>query len=158
MYRKERKKRKGSSNTNATEAKIPFRPSSDDGSSRGSVVQEEVSENIPSMIANQTMETEESCCSSVSAESVIEEDRVALQISDNLKRFLEYDYKMITKHNKLVNLPAKIPVVTILENFVKYYSIKSICAPINGTDGPRRRNSSAKNEKREKDYEKIKTR
>lgn len=157
MYRKERKKRKGSSNTNATEAKIPFRPSSDDGSSRGSVVQEEVSENIPSMIGSQTMETEESIdnCSS-SAESVIEEDRVALQISDNLKRFLEYDFNMITKHNKLVNLPAKIPVVTILENFVKYYSIKSICAPINGT--PRRRNSSAKNEKREKDYEKIKIR
>lgn len=102
------------------------------------------------------MDTEESCSSS--AESVIEEDRVALQISDNLKRFLEYDYQMVTKHHKLVNLPAKIPVVTILENFVKYYSIKSICAPINGTEGPRRRNSSAKNEKREKDYEKIKTR
>lgn len=102
------------------------------------------------------METEESCSSS--AESVIEEDRVALQISDNLKRFLEYDYLMITKQHKLVNLPAKIPVVTILENFVKYYSIKSICAPINGTEGPRRRNSSAKNEKREKDYEKLKTR
>lgn len=104
------------------------------------------------------METEESCSSS--AESIIEEEnRVALQISENLKRFLEYDYMMITKHHKLVNLPAKIPVVTILENFVKYYSIKSICAPINGTEGgPRRRNSSAKHEKREKDYDKLKTR
>lgn len=56
---------------------------------------------------NQTMEIEESCSSS--AESFIEEDRVALQISDNLKRFLDYDYQMITKHHKLVNLPAKIP-------------------------------------------------
>lgn len=97
----------------------------------------------------------ESCSSS--AESVVEEDRVALQISDSLKRFLEYDYQMITKHHKLVNLPAKIPVVTILENFVKYFSIKSICGPIIG-EGPRRRNSSAKNEKREKDYDKLKTR
>lgn len=91
-------------------------------------------------------------------ESVIEEDRVALHISDNMKRILEFDYQMITKQRKLVNLPAKIPVVTILENFVKYYSIKSICGPISGMDGPRRRNSSAKNEKREKDYEKLKTR
>lgn len=104
----------------------------------------------------QMMETEDSCSSS--GESVIEEDRVALQISNNLKRFLEYDYTMITKQNKLVNLPAKIPVITILENFVKYYSIKSICAPINGAEMPRRRNSSAKNEKREKDYDKLKTR
>lgn len=64
---------------------------------------------------------------------------------------------MITQHYKLVDLPAKISVVTILENYVKYYSIKSICGPMSGMDGPRRRNSSAKNEKREKDYEKLKT-
>lgn len=102
------------------------------------------------------IEHESESCSS-SAESFIEEDRVALQISENLKRFLEYDYHMITKQNKLVNLPAKIPVVTILENFVKYYSIKSICEPTT-IDGPRRRNSAAKSEKREKDYDKIKTR
>lgn len=107
------------------------------------------------------METQESESSNSSAESIMEEDRVALQISDNLKRFLEYDYQMITKNNKLVNLPAKISVVTILENFVKYYSIKSICGPINsGTnaEAPRRRNSSAKNEKKEKDYDKLKNR
>lgn len=128
------------------------------------------------------METQESeSCSSSAESSIIEEDRVALQISDNLKRFLEYDCQMITKHHKLVNLPAvklpfserhynralfqkkiillqKITVVTILENFVKFYTIKSVCGPINGLDGPRRRNSSAKNEKREKDYEKLKTR
>lgn len=110
-----------------------------------------------SIAVNPSIEHETESCSS-SAESCIEEDRIAFQISDNLKRFLEYDYQMITKHNKLVNLPAKIPVATILENFVKYYSIKSICGPINSADGLRRRNSSAKNEKREKDYDKIKTR
>lgn len=109
----------------------------------------------------ETHHESESCSSS--AESIVEEDRVALQISENLKRFLEYDNRMITQHNKLVNLPAKIPVVTILENFVKYYSIKSICGPQiiisgSGAEGPRRRNSSAKNEKREKDYDKLKTR
>lgn len=104
---------------------------------------------------HESAENESESCSS-SAESVIEDDRVALQISENLKRFLEYDYLMITKQKKLVNLPAKIPVVTILENFVKYYSIKSICGPAH-SEGPRRRNSAAKQEKREKDYDKIKT-
>lgn len=103
---------------------------------------------------SQSIEHESESCSS-SAESYVEDERVALQISDNLKRFLEYDYHMITKKQKLVNLPAKIPVVTILENFVKYYSIKSICGPTH-TEGPRRRNSAAKIEKREKDYDKIK--
>lgn len=106
---------------------------------------------------NQTIDTHEESCSS-SAESDNFDDRVALQISDKLKRFLDFDYQMITKHNKLVDLPAKITVVTILENFVKYYSIKSICGPINASEGPRRRNSAAKNEKREKDYDKLRTR
>lgn len=54
LYRKERKKRKGS-NTNVVEAKMPFRPSSDDGSSccsitPGNVAQEEIPEIISSMI------------------------------------------------------------------------------------------------------------
>lgn len=51
LYRKERKKRKASLSTNAVEAKIPFRPSSDDGSSCSSTmpsttVQEEIPEAI----------------------------------------------------------------------------------------------------------------
>lgn len=55
LYRKERKKRKVSNTANAVEAKIPFRPSSDDSccsttpGRTESVVQEEVPENIPSM-------------------------------------------------------------------------------------------------------------
>lgn len=95
----------------------------------------------------------ESCSSSV--ESTVEEDRVVLQVSEKLKKFLELDFNMITKNGKLVNLPAKIPVVTILENFVKYHSIKSICGPL-PSDARRRRNSQAKSEKQEKDYDKLK--
>lgn len=97
----------------------------------------------------------ESCSSSVG--STIEEDRVALKINELLKRFLELDHDMISKQEKLVVLPAKVPVVTILENFVKYQSIKTICGP-HPADQVRRRNSAAKPEKREKDYEKLKTR
>lgn len=108
-----------------------------------------------SFIGSHNLDVESESCSS-SVESATEEDRVALQISEKMKDFLEYDQKMITKMKKLVILPAKIPVVTILENFVKYYSIKSICEP--NTDAPRRRNSSAKTDKKEKDYDKIKNR
>lgn len=95
---------------------------------------------------------------SSSSESAVEDDRIAFQISDHLKQFLEYDYFMVTRHNKLVNLPAKIPVTTILENFVKYSSILSICGPTTETNGPRRRNSAAKIEKRERDFDKIRVR
>lgn len=76
-------------------------------------------------------------------------------ISENLRNILEHDYNMITKQNKLMSLPAKISVVAILENYVKYYSIKSICGPAHLDGGPRRRNSAAKHEKRERDYDKI---
>lgn len=53
LYRKERKKRKGS-NSNMVEIKVPFRSSSDDGSSccsitPGNSVQEETPEMIPSI-------------------------------------------------------------------------------------------------------------
>lgn len=94
---------------------------------------------------------------SSSVESTNEDDRVYLQIGDQLKVALEHDWNMITKCDRLVNLPAKIPVITILENFVKHYSIKAISCPTQ-IDVPRRRNSSAKVDKREKDYEKLSNR
>lgn len=94
---------------------------------------------------------------SSSVDSSNEDDRVYLQIGETLKSYLEYDWTMITKSDKLVNLPAKVPVITILENFVKHYSIKAISCPTQ-IDTPRRRNSSAKIEKREKDYEKLSNR
>lgn len=145
--------------TSQTDSRQRFRASSDDGSSCGSSLivgpsTHDESDFFDSNSHQMDLESE-SCASSI--ESAAEEDRVALQLSDRLKQFLEYDYDMITKQNKLVSLPAKIPVVAILENFVKYYSIKSICGPV-GTENPgRRRSSCAKNEKREKDYDKIMT-
>lgn len=144
------------SSSSQSDTKHPLRASSDDGSSCCSFsvtgLPNEESDFLDASNHNFDHESE-SCGSSI--ESSAEEDRVQLQISEHMKKFLEYDFDMITKQNKLVNLPAKIPVVAILENFVKYFSIKSICGPV-GTEGPRRRNSSAKNDKKEKDYDKIK--
>lgn len=182
MYRKERKKRKRGPSLSGSDSKQQFRGSSDDGSSCCSTntgapadvtefnettphtpnTEPPPNESIPfdvnPVIAAASVDhshESESCSSSV--ESAVEEDRVALRISERLRNFLELDCHMITKKEKLVNLPAKIPVVTILENFVKYQSIKSICGP-HPADLPKRRNSAAKTERREKDYDKLMTR
>lgn len=105
------------------------------------------------------MEVDESSSSSSTESGTGDEQRprVALNISPFMKTFLEFDYRMVNEKNKLAILPAKIPIITILENYVKYYSIKSICAPMD-EGGPRRRNSAAKTEKQEKNYEKLKAR
>lgn len=91
---------------------------------------------------------------SSSVESFTEEDRVVLQIGEILKAKLEFDWAMVTKHNRLVTVPAQMPVVTILENFVKHYSIKAITCPTQ-LEAPRRRSTTAKTERREKDYDKL---
>lgn len=95
---------------------------------------------------------------SSSVESTIEDDRVALQIGDKLKTILEHDYNLITNEQKLINLPAALPAITILENFVKHFSVKSlIVASQPSSDVSRRKvnSSTTKCERREKDYEKI---
>lgn len=83
-----------------------------------------------------------------------DEDRVLLRVSEKLKSFLEYDHEMIVKNNRQHILPAKVTAVQILENFVKQSAIKLVFS--NQTDSnPRRRIHSARNDKREKDFEKI---
>lgn len=83
-----------------------------------------------------------------------DEDKVLLRVSEKLKSFLEYDYEMIVKQNRKHILPAKITAVQILENFVKQSAIKLVFH--NQTDNtPRRRTHSVRNDKREKDFEKM---
>lgn len=86
--------------------------------------------------------------------SIVENDsnRLFLHIGEKLRNFLEFDCAMITKMEKLVNLPAQIPVVTILESFVKHISIKALSCP---TPGHALRKRNNKGDKREKDYEKL---
>ncbi|XP_037041129.1 protein male-specific lethal-3 isoform X2 [Bradysia coprophila] len=88
--------------------------------------------------------------------SIVENDnnRLFLHIGEKLRNFLEFDCAMITKMEKLVNLPAQIPVVTILESFVKHISIKALSCPT-PVHALRKRSNNGKGDKREKDYEKL---
>lgn len=87
--------------------------------------------------------------------NVIENDnnRLFLHIGEKLRNYLEFDCAMITKMEKLVNLPAQIPVVTILESFVKHISIKALSCPT-PIHALRKRNNN-KGDKREKDFQKL---
>lgn len=81
-------------------------------------------------------------------------NRVFLHIGEKLRNYLEFDCAMITKMEKLVNLPAQIPVVTILESFVKHISIKALSCPT-PVLALRKRKNNPKGDKREKDYQKL---
>lgn len=133
LYRKERKKRRKlsekikmlqmKSNPEATTEELE--------AVKNEVEQEEDSDKITDP---------EEYYSSSTAESYHEDDRVFLNIGLLLKLHLEVDNRLITKEKMLVKLPAALSVITILENFVKYYAIKQITGP-QETPKPKRRNS-----------------
>lgn len=83
-----------------------------------------------------------------------EEERVLLRISGKLKEVLEYDHEMIVKKKNQHILPAKVTTIQILENFVKQSAFKLMLTSNNQSDNPRRRINS-RNDKREKDFEKL---
>lgn len=75
--------------------------------------------------------------------------RVYVQLGEILKSRLEADYEAIVKQKKVHNLPSKLPVIAILENFVRYYALKQICG-IQEEEKPKRKYSHPKYEKYEK--------
>lgn len=85
------------------------------------------------------------------------------RLGRKLKDLLEHDYAMIHTHQKLHDLPAKISIVNILENFVKQNAIRSVCYPKEYTSNQsqssskrRRRNSSIANKQSSKvNYEQL---
>lgn len=81
---------------------------------------------------------------SSSAESNAEaEDKVVLRLSEGLKRCLEQDFVQVKLNGRLCQLPAKVSVITCLENYVKHTAVKFICGTLK-RDKLKRRNSQTK--------------
>lgn len=97
--------------------------------------------------------------SSSATESHGDDDRVFLHMGEVLKSHLEYEHQMITKDRIPSKLPAALPIVTILENFVKSHSIKVFTGPQIEPPKLKRRNSSILGRKEPKikqiDYEAL---
>ncbi|XP_058454473.1 protein male-specific lethal-3 [Malaya genurostris] len=160
LYRKERKKQREKSLTARIESltacaqKTTNLASSEEGSScSNGFGREETDFNID-VPANLDPDTE---YYSSSVESNHEEEKVYLQVGDKLKRILEFDYQMISENN-LIEVPAQLPIVTILENFVRHYAIRQLFEVGQEQTKHRRRNSAfMKGDQKTKDYEAIRT-
>ncbi|XP_065092248.1 protein male-specific lethal-3 isoform X2 [Ochlerotatus camptorhynchus] len=157
LYRKERKKQRDKTLTARIESltqtgpqKPPAQPLSEEGSSCSNGFGREETD----FCIDPALDGESEYYSS-SVESTHEEEKVYVQVGDKLKRILEYDFHMISEGN-LVEIPAQFPVVTILENFVRHYSIRQLFGQEQAK--LRRRNSSfMKGDQKTKDYETIRT-
>lgn len=79
---------------------------------------------------------------SSSATESHDDDRVFLHMGEVLKSHLEYEHKMITKERLESKLPASLPIVTILESFVKSHAMKVLTGPQADTPKFKRHNSS----------------
>lgn len=90
-------------------------------------------------------------------ESFHDEDRVMLRISERLRQYLEYDHDMIVKYGKQHALPSRIPIVAILENFVKQTALKMVFTSNQTEVGSSRRRTAQQRtaDKKEKDVDKI---
>lgn len=91
--------------------------------------------------AEDQQENEQEYYSSSATESH-DDDRVFLHMGEELKSHLEYEHRMITKEQVKSKLPAAIPIVTILENFVKSHAIKVLTGPQAEPPKVKRRSSS----------------
>lgn len=72
--------------------------------------------------------------------SLEEDDKIFLHIGIVLKSHIEEDFKMVRENVKPI-LPSKLPVVTILEHFVKSYAMKVLTAIPAEQKKPKRRHS-----------------
>jgi len=82
-----------------------------------------------------------------------QEDRVMLRISERLRGYMEYDYNMICKLGKQHALPARMPIVTILENFVKQRAVE-LAIGIK-QDSSRGRVTTSRNARMEREYDRV---
>ncbi|XP_321146.6 protein male-specific lethal-3 [Anopheles gambiae] len=155
LYRKERKKQRAKSLTDRIESLTSAKtqsinPSSEDGSScSNGFSRDEHEYHIDDM--------DEYYSSSV--ESSHEEEKVYLQAGSKFRKHLDLDQHLIVSGTMLVELPAKQPVVTILEDFVRYYTIRQLfeCGHQEQTKSRRRNSSAVRTEHKVRDYEQIRT-
>ncbi|XP_037908917.1 male-specific lethal 3 homolog [Hermetia illucens] len=136
LYRREKRKRSRGSNSTRN------RVSSEDGSSCSTFDRNE----------REDLMRDEGDSESSSIESGADEDRLYLQVGEQLKQILDFDREMIVRRNKQHILPAELPAVTILENFVKHSALKLVFSPQTPNEGNRRRNPQ---QKREINFEKL---
>lgn len=78
---------------------------------------------------------------SSSATESHDDDRVFLHMGEVLKKHLEFDNFKVTKEKIFTKLPARLPILSILENFVRSYAIKVVTAPQQEQTKPKRRSS-----------------
>ncbi|XP_022216705.2 protein male-specific lethal-3 [Drosophila obscura] len=84
---------------------------------------------------------------------VIQEDRVMLRISERLREYMEYDYNMVVKLGKQHAMPARMPIICILENFVKQRAVE-LAIGIK-QDSSRARNTQSRNARMEREYDRV---
>lgn len=106
-----------------------------------------ISDTVPTLPPPEQVDEDEEKQKEQADEASRPRDRVHLQMGDILKNHLDADYENIVKHNKLHSLPAKMPIIVILENFVRYYAIKQVCSVPNEQEKPKRKYSCSKYEK-----------
>ncbi|XP_063912809.1 male-specific lethal 3 homolog isoform X2 [Zophobas morio] len=104
LYRRDRKKHNRKTST---------APSSDDGSS--------------SSPARMDTDDGQDETSSSEDDSSIEDESVPIELTAELRTFLEEDYYLINTKNKLLRLPAEPNVLTILEGYWRHYATNQIC-------------------------------
>ncbi|KAH8379957.1 hypothetical protein KR009_008231, partial [Drosophila setifemur] len=84
---------------------------------------------------------------------VPQEDRVILRISERLREYMEYDYDMVVKLGKQHAMPASMPIVKILENFVKQRAVE-LAIGIK-QDSSRARNTKSHVERMYQEYNRV---
>ncbi|KAH8302415.1 hypothetical protein KR044_006295 [Drosophila immigrans] len=82
-----------------------------------------------------------------------QEDRVMLRISERLRGYMEYDYNMICMLGKQHALPARMPIVSILESFVKQRAVE-LAIGIK-QDSSRGRITTSRNARMEREYDRV---
>jgi len=84
---------------------------------------------------------------------VPQEDRIMMRVSERLRELIEYDRNMVKKLGKQHALPARVPIVTIMENFVKQRAVE-LAIGIK-QDSSRARNTQSRNARMEREYDRV---